>query len=284
MDLLPEVDHFTKWKCLRHVTLEPSLTLMYLSTVVTNFLFTNLFLQKSCRFNATTEPDLKTPCDDEAAGQTFMTQVNSWRYSVSMYMMIVFTILGSSWSDKAGRRRRPLIFIPLVGQLLVTSIGCLYSYFWQWSVMSVVIIETIIHGVTGSRFSLLFTTQMYIYDITTTENRTLRLGILTALHSVCIQIGSGVSGYVLRRVGFLNSFLLCTVLTALSIVLGIILIEDTSVPVKKTLTFWQMLNPTGVYKSFRTVFENRSFNRRVVIILLLIMDACTLFAGVGESC
>lgn len=257
--------------------------LIYLSTVISNLLYTNLFLQKSCRFNATTEPDLTTPCDDEAMGQAFLIQVNSWRHSLSMSLMITFTILGASWSDKAGRRRRPLIFIPLVGQLLVTTVGCLYSYFWQWPAMSAVILEAILHGVTGARFSLLLTSEMYMCDITTNENRTARLGILGALHIISVQIGSGITGSILRRVGFFYSFAICTVLTALSIVFGVILIKDTSVPVEKKLPFWQAVNPTRVYESFRIVFKARPFNRRGIIILLLVIDGCSLFPVIGKS-
>lgn len=278
-----EFTDFINWKFWHHVTLEPSLALMYLSTVMVNLLYVNLFLQKSCRLNATSEPDLQTPCDDEAKGQAFLTQVNSWRYTVSMYLNIIFTIFGSAWSDKAGRRRRPLIYIPLVGQLLIAVIGCLYSFFWRWPVMSVVIIETIIHGATGARFSLLFTSQMYICDITNTENRTTRLGIIAALHVICVQIGSGTTGFILRRVGLFYSFLICILLTAFSILFGILFIKNTSIPVERKLTFWQTLNPTLVYESFKIIFKKRPFNRRAVIILLLIIDGCSLFPVIGES-
>lgn len=267
------------WRC---ITIEPSIALFQITTVMSNQLFVNLYLQKSCRFNATTEPDLKTPCDDEKAGQLFLTQVNSWRYTVSMTLMIIVTVLISSWSDNAGRRRRPLVIIPLIGLVLVTIIGCVFSYFWKLPPNMSAIAEVIVHGVTGGRLTVVFSSQLYICDITNEKNRTARLGVIHGINIIAIPIGSGLIGYMMRYLGFFNSYLICVGLSTLAVILAFLLMEDTSVPVENKVTFWHSLNPTRVYESFRIIFKKRAYSKRTLIIVLLCIEALSLLPILGE--
>lgn len=267
------------WK---YVTIEPSIAIFHITTAMTNQLFVNLYLQKSCRFDITTEPDLRTPCDDEKAGQLFVTYINSWRYSIGMTLMIIFTVLTTSWSDKAGRRRRPLIIIPLIGLVCITMMGCLFSYFWTFPAKITAVAECIMHGVTGGRLMLIFASQLYICDITSEKNRTMRLGIIHGIFIIAMPIGDGIVGYMMRYWGFFNSFLICFVLSVIAVILGIFMIKDASVPVEIKMPFWQTLNPTRMHECIQIIFKKRPNNRRKIIISLLIVEVLLLLPILGE--
>lgn len=266
----------------RHVTIEPAVALFQITTNMSNSLFVNMYLQKNCRFNATSEPDLHTKCDDEKAGQLFVANVNSWRFSITIMLMIAFTVFSSSWSDKVGRRRRPLILIPLSGLVMATVVGCVYSYFWTWPATSAVILEILIHGLTGGRLCVIFSSQLYLCDITSEKNRTNRLGYLHGINIISIPIGSGAVGFMMRHLGFFNSFVICTVLSSVALLLGILFIKDTSEPVERELSFWQTLNPTRIGESFKIIFRKRAYNRRTIIVLLLVIEALYLLPVLGK--
>ncbi len=265
----------------RHVTIEPTIAIFYVSTIACNFLYVNLILQRSCRFNATSEPDLNTPCDDEKAGQLFLTSMNSWRYSTGFVLMIIFTIYGTSLSDRCGRRRRPLFFIPAVGQILTCALGCLASYFWQWPITWVMILETIVHGGTGGRIVVIMASLIYMCDISNEKDRTLRMGVTTALYIISAPIGNGVAGYAMLWFGLFYSFLFCTILSTVGLILGLIFIGDSSVPVESKGGWWQAFNPVILFTYFKTVFRKRTCNKRTIIILLFGVDMLDLFANVG---
>lgn len=266
------------WKS---ITIEPSVALFQITTVMSNHLFVNLYLQRACRFNATHEPDLKTPCDDEKAGQLFLTHVNSWRYTVSMTLMIIFTVFVSSWSDKAGRRRRPLILIPLIGLVSVTIAGCVFSYFWTLSTKFIPWTEIILHGITGGRLTVVFSSQLYICDITNEKNRTTRLGVIHGINIIAIPIGSGIVGYMMRYLGFTYSYLICIGLATIAVVLAWLLMEDVSEPVENNMPFSHYLNPTRVVESFRIIFKERAYSKRKIIVLLLGIEALSLLPIIG---
>lgn len=268
--------------CWKNITVEPSIILICLSSVIEHFLYVNLILQKKCRHNSVEAPDLNTPCDDEEKAQKFISSTNSWRLSSGLILMVLFTVFASSWSDKVGRRRRPLIFIPLIGQIMITIMECLQTYFWQWPVIYAVILEPIFRGLSGGRFSIMYFSQLYICDITSNENRTTKLGIVAAMNIVCIPIGNAVSGFLLKYLGFLYSFLICTILTIIGLIFGIIFIKDISVPVEKKSGFWQILNPTRVYESFNIIFRKRNYRKRPIIILLLTVEILSWFSIYGK--
>lgn len=270
-------------KILQHATVEPSFFLLNISIIISNFLFTNLYLQKSCRpFNATVgEPDLSTPCDDERTGQQYTTKVNSWRHLIGMVLSLVFTTFASSWSEKSGKHRRPLfLFIPQLGQMLVATVGCLSSYFWHWPIVSSVVLETFASGLTGARFMMNFAAEMYIRDMTTKENRPSRLGVLALVHILALIIGNGVVGFLARRLGFFVSFCIDCAIIFLGILLGIILIEDKSISVENNVSFQKTIERTSKFEIFS---KKRRGVMRYIIWILLFIDTTSLFLFVGNE-
>lgn len=264
------------------MTLEPAMLLYYTTCVTLDLVNTNLYLQKACRDNSTAEPNLDTPCDDEKRGITFVASVNSNYKFALVTLMTLTVILATSWSDAAGRRRKPLIIVPIIGQILQICSSLFQAYFWYWPPLAAVISDVVFQAFCGGHILLLNCSFIYISDISTTENRTMKVGILSALQVICLPIGNGVSGVLIRHIGFFNTYLLCLVVTVIALICGIYFIKDNSVPVEQQQTCLQAFNPSRVVDSFKTIFKRSLGNKRRIVAVLLIIHVAVWFSYEGE--
>ncbi|XP_065210767.1 probable peptidoglycan muropeptide transporter SLC46 [Planococcus citri] len=268
---------------IKDVTVEPCFFFYFTAYLILDVVNTNLYLQKSCRFNITSEPDLNTECDDEKQGVLFASKVNSEYRFAMLIICVIYTILSTCWSDEAGRRRRPLIYLPIIGLALQSLSGCLHSYFWQWDPLAAALSELGCEIISGGVVLMITSTQIYMCDVSNMENRTMRLGILLAVRTLCEQLGGGGVGFILRGVGFFYSYLLCFVFSAISLVLALIFVRDVSVPVEKKHNFFQFFNLNRVVDSFRVVFKKSLGRRRIIVALLLAVYIIVFATTQGEK-
>lgn len=204
-------------KFIENITVEPALFFYFLAHVLVDIIDTNLYLQKSCRFNATEEPNLDTPCDDEKQGVLFVSSLNAnYRYIEMSSMLILVTLL-MCWSDDAGKKRKVLIILPIIGIIAQSINGILQSYFWYWAPLPAALTDMVLQVISGGFLMMMFSTQLYVCDISSVQDRTMRVGILLALKTICMPIGNGMSGFLIRSIGFLNSFSLCLILATASL-------------------------------------------------------------------
>ncbi|XP_065210816.1 probable peptidoglycan muropeptide transporter SLC46 [Planococcus citri] len=267
---------------IKSITVEPAIFLYTAVYVIMQQTFMNLLLQKKCRFNSTLEPNLDTNCDDEKNGVLFVTEVNSLTRLVMFLFCGVFGILAMSWSDIAGRRRRPLFLLPLIGLIFQALTGCLHSFYWHWAPLSAAWTTTLFEMISGSLVLITLVSQTYLCDVTDLETRTMRMGFLTASRTLGDLIGYGSAGYILHGVGFFYTFVLCFVLSLLTLVLGLIFVKDVSINVDKKLHVLQFFNLTRVVDSFRVVFNKNLANKRIIVSILCAIFALVYFTMQGE--
>ncbi|XP_065210831.1 probable peptidoglycan muropeptide transporter SLC46 [Planococcus citri] len=269
---------------LKHVTVEPSFLIFLVVYDWIKGLDTNLFLQKACRPNSTTQPDLKnTQCDDERSGILFVTEVGLKYQPVVVFIGLLGVIFASYWSDEAGRRRRPLIYISILAQILHALSGCLNSYFWQWKPIIAVLSWAVLESLCSGMSLMLVGCSMYICDISDTQSRTMRLGIIGAIRLTSLVLGRGGSGFMLHHFGFLNSYSLCFVFSMCALIFALIFIKDNSVSVEKKNTFYHVFNlKRTIFGSFRVVFNRNLGRKRVTVTLLIIANITVILTFFGE--
>lgn len=245
--------------------------------IISDFISTNLYIQKSCRNDTFLEPDLNTHCDDEKRGILFVTNVNYYTRYFWIALMVVHTILSSCWSDRAGRRRKPFIMIPIFGQVIQLLCLCLQSYFWSCSPYLAVASNFIIQVLSGGNVLCHNACITYITDTSSLEDRTMKMSILYALQTACHPIGNGVSGYLLRSAGFFYSYVICLVASFISLILGIYLIKDISYPVEKKPSYLSFFSPKEVIDSVKMVFRKSLGDKRPIVMTLLILHIAVWF-------
>jgi MFS transporter, PCFT/HCP family, solute carrier family 46, member 3 len=101
------------------------------------------------------------------------------------------------------------MIVPIVGELLAQISLILNYYFKHWPMEVAGISEVIFPGLSGGWF-LLFSkickshknkfqgVFSYIADVTSEEERTLRIGIVNIFFSISIPVGMGFSGILLK--------------------------------------------------------------------------------------
>ncbi len=267
--------------CQFKVTVEPTFVLYSFAETILQFSNQNLLLQKSCRLNAVQEPHLETPCDNESAGLEFVAYVNSTFLTSATFASCLYATLATSWSDQAGKRRKPIIFIPLIGMLLETGLATLQAYFWSWSPYVTVFTRIFGQAVFGGHHCLMAAMFLYIIDVTDDDgNRSFRYGLLMAIRHFIRPLGYFTSGFMLRTLGFFNLFLTCFLLTVAAVFFGMRLIDEVAEPVPKKLGFLAMINPKHAYRSLKITFRER--NSRTIIVLLLLAFNIFVFTTEGS--
>ncbi|XP_065210820.1 probable peptidoglycan muropeptide transporter SLC46 isoform X2 [Planococcus citri] len=273
-------------KCSQFVNntaVEVAYCLYTLISVIVNTTYTNLFLQKTCRLNCTSEPDLSTPCDDEKSGIMFASEFNSF-YRLGMFCLCtIFSMLALSWSDLAGRRRRPLILLPILGLIFQSALGCFHTYFWSWRPITGALLNIAFEVITGGIPLMTLASHTYICDVTNLKNRTMKLGFLAISRTLGDFIGFGSSGFILRSLGFFYTFLLYVLLSSVTLAFAAIFIADTSVPVRKKPHLCQVLSVMQVVDSIKTVFKKSLGRNRIVVSMLLVISSLVFFTTQGEN-
>lgn len=263
-----------------YLIFEPAYVLFNIAVFISDLADTNLFLQKTCRFNVTSEPDIKTPCDDEPAGIAFVASINS-KYVFGLSFITVFiTVLMSAWTDKALQRRKLCILLPMVVKAVQLIGMCLHSYFWYWPVLFAVFTENVLIASVCMRVASI----VYICCISSSEDRTFRLTLLYVLQTVTNIISSGSSGFLLRYIGFLNTYILCTVLAVSAIIYLQIFVKD--VPGENNSGFLKYIRDffdiRSLVQAFKLVFRKREGNARTMILLLSAINNLAWLTYIGN--
>lgn len=109
-------------------------------------------------------------------------------------MLILFW---GAWSDRHGRRK-PCILIPIIGEF-TTAVGLILCTYFEWLPMeAAAVTEALFPALTGGWFTMFMGVFSYIADVTTTEERTLRIGIVNLCFSLGVPIGMAFSGVLLK--------------------------------------------------------------------------------------
>lgn len=235
---------------------------------------TNLILRKGCDLTAAVQPaDLREKCLNESYAQELVAKIQTWKLTIQYSVPLVFILFAGPWSDTHGRRRRPLMFIPIAGQLLTDMFNVLNVYNWHWSPAVAAITECLVPAVTGSRICCVVGVASYVADITRIEDRTKRIGMLMSLYFIATPIGACTAGFLNVSIGFYGTFGVCIVMNCVALLLGYALINDTSVPYDK-VSVWQTINPKVIADSMRVLVKKRP--SRSLLIYMTIVSPLTI--------
>ncbi len=252
----------------QNIAIEATSLFFVLAYNISELTNTNFLLQKMCRFNATVEPDLTTPCDDEKRGILFVTKVNrTYRLAISMISLFLI-IFVSTWSDKSPKTRKRVIMHTIFGHILQLISLCAQSYFWNlsayYAIGSEFVVMTVFLGHLGFRIFAV----MAMCDLTTPENRTTRLTLLSTIDTLCMPISSALSGYMMRNLGFFYTYTICLALTLMAFACSFYIKQISKKGDEKTSIF-SIFRLKQLANSFKVVFKDRTGKPRQIICILL---------------
>lgn len=223
------------------ITVEPIVACYVMPSVLSALATQNLYLEKACRVNfafedhvcdALTRRNTANYTAEEEAVQTLVASVAGWKTVLQSFLPCLILIFLGAYSDRVGRRKFCML-IPIIGEFL-TSVGMIVNtyFFYELPVEVAAVTEAIFPALTGGWFTMFMGVFSYIADVTTEEQRTLRIGIVNLFYSVGVPVGAALSGILVKKIGLYGVFSLSATLYVLSFIYGYCRIQE----IKKTTT------------------------------------------------
>ncbi|KAJ2947158.1 hypothetical protein O0L34_g16516 [Tuta absoluta] len=218
-----------------NISVEPVLALFVMPSVLAALATANLNLDKACRVNLgfgdSVCTDLRrriranhTAEEDDV--QKLIASVQAWKSVVQAAVPTILMLFMGAWSDKTGRRKICMI-MPIIGEISTCVLNIMNTYFfYQTSVELTVFMEVISPSLTGGWYTMFLGTFSYLGDITSKETRTFRLGILSLCMTIGFPVGMGLSGILLKYLGYYGVFSISAFLQFLNLCYVLFAIED----------------------------------------------------------
>ncbi|KAM3961920.1 LOW QUALITY PROTEIN: putative peptidoglycan muropeptide transporter SLC46 [Aphomia sociella] len=282
-----------------NITVEPVLALFVMPSVLAMLATQNLNLDKACRVNLGFGDSI---CEDlrlrKRANHTFeedevqklIASVQAWKSVVQTAIPTLLMLFIGAWSDKTGRRKICML-MPIFGEFMTCLLNIVNTYFfYQVPVELTVLMEVIFPALTGGWYTMILGVFSYLGDITSRESRTFRIGILNLCMTVGFPIGMGLSGVLLKRLGFYLVFAISASLQFINFCYVLFVIKDHTWLENKgqairsgyagfLIDFFDI---NSLKETMEIAFKKGANNRRVRVCLILIVVCLTFGPMWGE--
>lgn len=121
---------------------------------------------------------------------------------------------------------------------------------------------------------------IFFYLCVQEKTKTLRVGLVNATMALCLPIGTGLSGILYRKVGFIGVYTIAVVLCIISIIAAYYCVHDTKrtkydmVKENKT-SYWTRIkfffDLKHIVEAFQVTFKKGKNNRRMKVIALTVL-------------
>ncbi|XP_037928080.1 tetracycline resistance protein, class C-like [Teleopsis dalmanni] len=268
----------------RNITVEPILACYIMPSVLSSLATQNLNLEKACRVNmdygdtvcdALTRRETANYTLEEETVQQMVAHMAAWKTVIQSLFPCLLILFWGSWSDRH-HRRKPCILIPIVGEF-IGIVGLMFCVYFERTPMEVVAMtEAIAPSLSGGWFTMLMGVFSYIADITTEEERTLRVGILNVCFSMGVPIGMAFSGVLLTKIGFYGIFSISATMYVISFIYGFFYLTEPRL--NKNLDqcehksiLCDFFNKKHIVQTFKVAFQKGENYRRKRVILIMIV-------------
>lgn len=224
------------WYIKDNITVEPLLAGLIIPSVISRFAMSNLNLDKACRVNLAFGDDI---CDAlikkssnnyteyERKVQELISSIDIWKGVIQTVLPCIIIMFLGAWSDRTGKRKI-CIMLPIYGELLTSLNNLLNVYFfYEIPVQYTVFLETLFPSITGGWVTMFLGVFSYISDITSEESRTFRVGLVNFCMTAGLPIGIGISGFLVRRMGYYGVFSMTACLYILVLSYGTFCLKET---------------------------------------------------------
>ncbi|XP_060833313.1 probable peptidoglycan muropeptide transporter SLC46 [Rhopalosiphum padi] len=266
------------------VSVEPVLMFYFVAMVFSGCLSTNLLLYKACDPTGVMAGRVGSKCPDEATAQHVVAPINGWKALVQQLVPIALAMAAGTWSDRHGRRR-PLIVLPIAGQILADSLSLYCTVVWSVSPALTATVQAAALSLTGGPPMLFNGINSYVADTTTDEWRTVKYGMVGGTIAVGGILGMIVYGFVVVNVGFAVAYMVSIALGVAALALTFVFIDDDAarqrakeagdqVPLYQDVV--RAVNPLDVLRNCYRVLTKHRFGHGKLILCLVVFVCAPL--------
>lgn len=266
-----------------HVSVEPVVLFYFVAMVFSGCLSTNLLLYKACDPTGAMAGQVGSKCRDEASAQHVVAPINGWKALVQHLVPIALAMAAGTWSDRHGRRRRPLVLLPIAGQILADTLSLYCTVVWSVSPALTAAVQAASLSLTGGPPMLFNGINSYVADTTTDQWRTVKYGVVGGTIAVGGILGMLVYGFVVVNVGFASAYMVSIALGLTAFVFTFVFIDDDAArqrasSVSDQLPLYQdvvqAVNPLGVLRNcYRVLAKPRPGHGKLFLCLVVFICA-----------
>jgi MFS family permease len=228
--------------------------------------------------------------DQETEVQKVISEIGIWSEVVENFFPILFSLFLGTWSDVYGTK---LPFLVSIGGVVLRYGGlilCVYNSSWNAEIVAT--ISVLPGSITGGRIAISMVVYSFVAITSSLEERTVRMGILTAIRTFGRSAGSALGGFM-KRSGKDYYFIFGTGggIALLSFLYILVLMPNPkkgSNPCgyKTDSTFEatkNLFNFRNILESAKAFFRKREFGIRSQLFLLVITLIFTMAPMQGSS-
>ncbi|KAG5890705.1 hypothetical protein JTB14_016535 [Gonioctena quinquepunctata] len=276
------------------ITVEPLVGFYYMASFLSKPALDNLEFEMTCRVNLQYDDSI---CDAIAQGrhknhtlyndniQVLISNMHSWQQPVQSFMPLMLVLFLGSFSDRY-KLRKPFVILPLVGELLGT-VGCIFCAInmksWPLEVQGV--LQRVVPSLFGGQTMLAMATTAYIADVSSTEMRTLRFGVVQIVISLAGPLVNSFSGILYLTIGYVGILSISALLFLLAFTFGIFCIDEKKVTREKreVCLIADILDPKHAIDTFRVIYRKSPGVDRTHICIMMFMVFIQRSAYDGET-
>lgn len=196
----------------------------------------DFFLQKACRVNNNLTDEICDHIKDshneeyKKLVQKTTARFLQWESIAAHVVPIILALFLGSFSDRRGRKF-PLL-MGLCGKFIYSVMIVVNARMKKWPVEYIIYTATLPSSLTGADVAIFAACFAYISDITSVQNRTLRVTILDVCYLSAMPTGMALGSYLFNHPfnhSYANMFTLNASLLAVAIVYTILVLKVSEV-------------------------------------------------------
>ncbi|KAL1513551.1 hypothetical protein ABEB36_002950 [Hypothenemus hampei] len=168
------------------------------------------------------------------------------------------------------------MIVPVLGDIACITglIFCVY-YFYEWPMEMNLIFESVFPAICGTWFAMFTGVYSYISDVSSEEERTMRIGAANTVTNICVCLGTAFSGILYGYIGFYGVFFTGLVMELISLTYGCFSIHDSTENKDKIESkgfcsdFFQTSHIKDTFKTAFRSSNKRGRKRRVIGTMIL---------------
>lgn len=224
---------------------------------------------------------------DEVEVQEIVSEIRVWSSVIDNSFPILYVLFLGPWSDTYGRKIPYLLSI--FGYVIRYALLILATYFTSWNAQVVAIVSSLPVAMTGSRTAISMVIYSYIADTTSIRDRTLKMGMATAVRTFGKSLGSAAGGQLSKAgLGYYWIFGLAGALDLVGLFWAMATLKDTrneeAIRGKsKVDQLKAVFNVRHIRDSAAAFFRKREDGDRARLFLLIIALMSTMIPMQGKN-
>ncbi|XP_033364808.1 thymic stromal cotransporter homolog isoform X2 [Bombus vosnesenskii] len=279
-DTIPGQKWRKYFRWMEEVSVEPTMWLYMMAFMITSVVEQAFFVYKACRVDHGYSEEICANLKDNATintkVQVTVSSFHQWNNIAGHVVPIILALFFGNWSDRRGRKL-PLI-IGLLGKFIYSFMVVINSMMDTWDLNTIVYTASLPMGMLGGDVAIFGSCFAYISDISSVQQRTLRITILDVVYLSTMPTGVALGSYLYSNVvksSYTIMFGINSTLLALAILYSLVRLKWQTLPQQQSLAGTNLLtdyfDKKHVMATVRTMTKNRPNHGKLHLWLLLVI-------------